>query len=112
MSFEVPPIGPIQQSGSAARVPGSSANRIPGLDAAVQVDVGVPATLPEHLREEMAVANQRVDELREEGRELHFKAEPETGRIVIEVTDLDGNVIRTIAASKLLEVAGGAPLDD
>ncbi len=112
MSFEVPPIGPIQQSGAPAPVPGGSANPLAGLDAAVQVDVGVPGSPPDHLREEMAAANRRVDELREQGRELHFNADPESGRIVIEVTDLDGNVIRTIPASKLLEVAGGAPLDD
>ena len=51
------------------------------------------------------------DTLREQARELHFEAAG-SGRVVVTVRDLDGNVIRTIPPAKALDVAAGAPLDD
>ena len=48
--------------------------------------------------------------LRAQGRELHFEPNPETGRVVIQVRDLDGRVLRTVAPSEALSIASGAPL--
>jgi uncharacterized FlaG/YvyC family protein len=112
MSFEVPPV-----SGSAA-VPASppvertdkpqAAN---GKDQdAVQVDM-IPSTPPEELYGQIDAAASRVDELKAEGRELHFSYDDSSRRVQIEVRDLNGNVLRTIPPSKALSVASGEKLD-
>jgi uncharacterized FlaG/YvyC family protein len=48
--------------------------------------------------------------LHAERRELHFETTGD-GRVIVQVRDLDGNVIRTIPPAKALEVAAGDPLD-
>jgi flagellar protein FlaG len=45
-----------------------------------------------------------------QNRELHFSTEQDTGRVVIQVRDLEGNVIRTIPPSRALDVMSGAAL--
>jgi hypothetical protein len=113
MNFEVPPVGKIQETNAPARAKAAApAKPVEQLAAPVEVNVDIPATPPEELREEMAAAAARVDQLRAQGREIHFERDLETGRITIEVRDLNGNVIRTIPASTMLDVIGGAPLED
>ena len=110
MSFEVPPVNrpePVQPAAQAERV--VPAVPVPSTEA-VSVDA-IPSTPPAELYEEMNAASQRVDQLRAEGRELHFSYDEHEGRVQIEVRDLEGKVIRTIPPSKLLDVAGGAPLE-
>lgn len=51
-----------------------------------------------------------ADKLRAQHRELHFEPQ-KSGRIVVQVRDLEGNVIRTIPPSQAVAIAGGAPLD-
>ena len=58
----------------------------------------------------MHVAARVAEELRAQKRELHFEATG-NGRVIVQVRDLDGNVIRTIPPAKALEVASGASLD-
>ena len=112
MSLELPPVGQPQNVSPPARTPGSPASAgASQLAAPVQVDVSIPSSPPAQLQAEMAAANARVDELARQGRELHFSTERETGRIIVEVRDLDGNLIRTIPPSKALDVAAGGPLD-
>jgi flagellar protein FlaG len=55
-------------------------------------------------------AAERVDELRAQGRELHFSHDDTTNRVIIEVRDLDGNVIKTIPPAKALDIMSGAEL--
>ena len=55
-------------------------------------------------------AAERVQELHADNRELHFSREEGTNRVVIEVRDLDGNVIKTIPPSKALDIMSGAEL--
>jgi len=71
----------------------------------------IPATPPTGVRREVERASGRYKELRAQGRELHFATDQSTGRLVIEVRDLDGNVIRTIPPSKALDVISGEKLD-
>jgi uncharacterized FlaG/YvyC family protein len=71
----------------------------------------IPATPPPQLRAEVERASARYDELRAQGRELHFARDPKSGRLVIEVLDLDGNIIRTIPPSKALDVVSGENID-
>ena len=44
------------------------------------------------------------------GRELHFEPNPATGRVVIQVRDLDGRVLRTVTPSEALSIASGTAL--
>ena len=49
--------------------------------------------------------------LRAQSRELRFAQDADTGRLTIEVRDLDGRLLRKIPPSKLLDVATGGGLD-
>ena len=113
MSFELPPVSgadkvlgaqPVQRT--EARQP---AEKVKGADT-VQVDT-IPSKPPAELKAEMDRAAKRVDELKNEGRELHFARDESTGHVIVQVRDLSGNVLRTIPPSKALAVASGDPLD-
>ena len=69
----------------------------------------VPASPPAEVLAGVARASARASELAAENRELNFRADPATGRLVVEVRDLQRRVIRTIPPSRVLEImAGGA----
>jgi hypothetical protein len=55
-------------------------------------------------------AAERVQELQKQNRELHFSRDAATNRVVIEVRDLDGNLIKTIPPAKALDILSGAEL--
>ena len=55
-------------------------------------------------------AADRVQELHAQNRELHFSRDEKSNRVVIEVRDLDGNVIKTIPPAKALEIMSGGNL--
>jgi flagellar protein FlaG len=79
-------------------------------DAGDRTDI-IPSKPPESLLDQVTAAGQRFQELRDQQRELHFTHDDETNRVVVQVRDLDGNVLRTIPPSKALDVISGAPLD-
>jgi len=80
----------------------------PVRDAIVDlVDVGIPAAPPTGVLADIAAAAARARELAEANRELHFHADDESGRIIVEVRDFDGNVIRTIPPSRAIDVMAG-----
>ena len=68
-----------------------------------------PAPTPE-AREMVDRAAERVHELAAQNRELHFSRDEATNRVVIEVRDLDGHVLKTIPPAKALDVMSGAAL--
>jgi uncharacterized FlaG/YvyC family protein len=70
-----------------------------------------PTKPPEDVLDQIAAAGARFDELLSQQRELHFRHDDATNRVVVQVRDLDGNVLRTIPPSKALDVIAGAPLD-
>ena len=112
MNFELPPVGQPQPTSATARTPRVTPPvTVADLGAPVEVDLSIPSSPPPDLRAEMAAAAQRADELRDQGRELHFEVD-DRGRVLIEVRDLDGNVIRSIPPSRMLDVVAGAPLED
>jgi flagellar protein FlaG len=43
-------------------------------------------------------------------KELHFSRDEDTNRIVIQVRDFDGNVIKTIPPSKAMELLAGGEI--
>ena len=55
-------------------------------------------------------AAERVQELHEQNRELHFKRDEASNRVVIEVRDLEGNVLKTIPPANALDILSGAEL--
>jgi hypothetical protein len=112
MDFNIPPIGGgVERTGPAARnAPAPKADFSAALDTAVNVNT-LPASPPPVVLEDMHAAARVADELRAQQRELHFETTG-NGRVVVQVRDLDGNVIRTIPPARALEVAAGAPLGD
>jgi flagellar protein FlaG len=70
----------------------------------------VPPAPTEEAREMVDRAAERVDELRSDNRELHFSTDEHSGRVIIEVRDLEGNVLKTIPPSKALDILSGAEL--
>jgi uncharacterized FlaG/YvyC family protein len=113
MSFEVPPVSstppvlpasaPVERTDKPHAVNGKD-------DASVQLDM-IPSSPPEELYGQIDAAADRVDELKADGRELHFSFDHSSKRVQIEVRDLKGNVLRTIPPSKALSVATGEKLD-
>jgi flagellar protein FlaG len=117
MQFNVPPIGGVDRSAGTPPTPRRGREAASGdfskalAGAGVSVDA-VPASPPAALHDEIERAAARYDELSRQKRELHFTSEPNSGRVVIQVRDLDGNVLRTVPPSKALDVIAGAPLED
>lgn len=111
MDFNLPPIaGGVERSEPPARgTPVAQADFSASLDAAVNVST-LPASPPPAVLEDMHAAARVYQELRAQKRELHFEVN-DSGRVAVQVRDLDGNVIRTIPGAKALEIAGGASLD-
>ncbi|MGH2969803.1 MAG: flagellar protein FlaG, partial [Solirubrobacteraceae bacterium] len=71
---------------------------------------GIPASPPPDALREVDRAAARAEELYAEQRELHFELDPDSGRVLVQVRDLDGTVIRTIPGSEALDVLSGRPL--
>jgi uncharacterized FlaG/YvyC family protein len=114
MSIHVPPAGP-QDPAALAAVPSRPQPKAvepaqPKVAPAATVDA-LPSRPPAEVLQEMEAAARRYDELRAQKRELHFRHDPHANRVVVEVRDLDGNVLRTIPPSKALDVIAGGPLD-
>ena len=70
----------------------------------------VPPAPTAEAREMVDRAAERVHELHELNRELHFSRDETSNRVVIEVRDLDGNVIKPIPPAKALDILSGAEL--
>jgi len=70
----------------------------------------VPPAPTEDVRRHVDRAAEIVEQLHASNRELHFSKDAETGRVVIQVRDLDGNVLKTIPPSRALDVMSGAAL--
>ena len=62
--------------------------------------------IPEPVVTGVENAANRYEELRRQGRELHFRV-GHTGRVVVDVCDLDGNVVRTVPPETALDIIGG-----
>jgi flagellar protein FlaG len=118
MGFNLPPVGGVDNTGqgtpatkATGAAPGAKGfSKLLGDAQDVHVDT-IPATPPPEVRADVARASARYDELQSQHREMHFATDKASGRLVIEVRDLDGNVIRTIPPSKALDVISGEKLD-
>ena len=116
MSFEIGPLPPVQPGAPARRsAPAPSADfsahlaraSAPSGDVAA---ISLPPSPPPEALDAVAEARVRAAELAASNRELHFRKDAETGRVIVQVRDLAGNVIRTIPPSEALAVMSGASL--
>ena len=82
-------------------------SRVAAADADVVVQIGVPPTPPPEVLERVQEAAERALQMAADDRELHFRKDEESGRVIVEVRDLDGHVIRTIPPSEALSVVSG-----
>lgn len=114
MNFDIPPIGGPDRSAASPRAAAPARADFGASLEAASNDVNVstlPASPPNEVLEQMHEAGRVAAELRAQQRELHFEP-TESGRVIVQVRDLDGNVIRTIPPARALEIAAGAPLED
>ena len=86
---------------------GAPAAALPAGDAAV---ISLPPSPPPEVLDEVAIARDRAAELAASNRELHFSVDEATNRVIVQVRDLEGNVIRTIPPSEALAVLSGEPV--
>jgi hypothetical protein len=124
MSFEIGPISPYQATGAVRRTepatsrfsvdlarPAAAAPGRAGLTSAGDsAELSLPAHPPTEVLDAIGAAAERAAELRADNRELHFSKDAATGRVIVQVRDLEGNVIRTIPPSKALDVMSGAQI--
>jgi flagellar protein FlaG len=66
----------------------------------------IPAAPPPDVLREIQAAGARAEELWNARRELHFEVS-DAGRVVIQVRDTEGHVIRTIPPSEALDIMSG-----
>ena len=100
-------------AGPLAGVSASAAAADPRTAAATQADTvvdSIPPAPTQEAREMVDRAAQVVDDLYKSNRELSFSIDKSTNRVVIEVRDLEGNVLKTIPPAKALDVMSGAAL--
>lgn len=71
---------------------------------------GIPAAPPPDALREVQRAAARAEELWLDKRELHFAMDDDSGRVIVQVRDLEGHVIRTIPPSEALDILSGRQL--
>jgi len=111
MSFDIAPVG--RTPGTAPTTTQKTYNTAPSNAAQDSVTVDtIPSSPPPEVHEAMGVAAQAYDKLQAEGRQMRFKVNEGTGKLVVEVHDLHGKLLFQVPASKALDVASGGSLDD
>ncbi len=110
MTFEIGHLT-LQSAAAAPTARGTATKPAPAapVEAAVAVDA-MPASPPPEVLAEVDAAWERAAQLASANRELHFRRDEGTGRTIIEVRTLDGEVLRTIPPSRLLDVMSGGAL--
>jgi flagellar protein FlaG len=67
----------------------------------------IPPAPPADVRAQVDRAAEIAQDMVDRNRELHFLKDQETGRLIIQVRDLNGKVIRTIPPSHALAMMAG-----
>ena len=107
LNFSAPP-APVKPTAKEGPAAAEFSLSMPREDKAVIG--GIPAVPPEDALREVDRAAARADELWYDKRELHFEMDQDSGRVIVQVRDLDGNVIRTIPPSEALDIIAGKAL--
>ena len=99
--------------GGQPQVSGPSRKTVERADATFKVAAaqepafGFPATPPPEALAELDKAARVLDELTTKQVDLHFEVDAASDRIHVQVRDGQGNVLREIPATKLLDVLAG-----
>jgi uncharacterized FlaG/YvyC family protein len=114
MSFDIAPVGPQQPATGTGRAESTTGDRVtnakqPVVSESVTVDT-IPSSPPQEVLDAMGRAARAHQQLQSSGRELRFNLDRATGKLTVEVHDINGNVLFTVPASKALEVAAGGSL--
>jgi hypothetical protein len=111
MSFDIAPVG--QTPGTAPAAANKTQSTTPSnavqASESVMVDT-IPSSPPPEVHEAMGVAARAYDSLQAQGQQMRFKVDQGTGKLVVEVHDLHGNLMFAVPTSKALEVASGGSL--
>jgi hypothetical protein len=83
------------------------AQQIKGVEETGTIVGDVPPAPTPDARELVGKAAEVIEQLHKNNRELHFSRDEVSNRVVIQVRDLDGNVIKTIPPSKALDILSG-----
>ena len=59
--------------------------------------------------QEVDAAARHADALHDCGREIHFEVDRDSGRLVIQLRELDGGVLRELKPADAVAIACGAP---
>ena len=65
---------------------------------------------PKEVQDAVDFAFKRAAELNTRGRELHFVRNDDTGKVVVQVRDLEGKVLRTVPNSEIFEIVSDGPV--
>ena len=113
MNFNVGPVGsagvPPVQRNNAARAVNTSATQAANQEAVV-VDA-FPSTPPDEVRGEMATASASYDKLAAANQHISFRIDDRSGRLQIQVHDLNGNVLFDLPPDKALKAAADGAVD-
>lgn len=107
MDAIAPRISPLDRTDPSVRraaAPPAPAAAVRGQDS---VEFSLPAAPPPELLREVAQAGAIAEQLARNGRELHFRFDEESKRVIVEVRDLEGAVLRTIPPSHALAALSG-----
>jgi hypothetical protein len=111
MSYDIGSVGRTPATAPAQTARSSAPAPTQATDSAVTVAVDtIPASPPPEVENAIGVANQAYHNLKAEGSELRFKVNEATGKLSVEVHDVHGNLLFTVPASTVLDVASGQPL--
>jgi hypothetical protein len=111
MSFDIGSVGGTPAAAPAAKSHRPTAVPTPAANDAVTVNVDtIPASPPDEVHDAIGVANQAYHNLKASGSELRFRVNEATGKLSVEVHDVHGNLMFTVPASTVLDVASGASL--
>ena len=104
LDFSTPP-------SAARKAAGASTREAFALAREDRADIGgIPAQPPVDALREVDRAAARAEELWNDKRELHFEMDEDSGRVIVQVRDIDGRVIRTIPPSEALDIMSGRAL--
>ena len=67
----------------------------------------IPPEPPAEVQEAVDAAWERGAELAARGRELHFGSDPDSGRLLVQLRTLAGDVLETLAPSAVFDVLDG-----
>ncbi len=106
MSFDIPKVASTNPVSDAVRTVRANVPASRRSEPSVSVDT-IPAGPPPEVHAAIAVAAQAHERLAAAGQSLSFRVNDNTGKLTIEIHDLEGNVLFTVPPSRALEIAAG-----